>query len=344
MIAQVNDCRDFDNQTMPLVEYSSDSESEDNLSGSNPDEKENLPPAVTKTPTPQSTPINNSEQLASFPSANEPLVGPSRPPITSASPELDEQDDGEGTPVSPYTHTRNLVHTLTLPTSIPSIPPSPPGSPPPSLAGRFSHFRELKTRGVHFNEKLLRSSSLRNPNLLQKLTAFVGLDSSAQYTSNLPSDLWNPTSFPKEAYFEDLAMSQTKIAEARERTKLEHSRESIDFVGSVQTQTQPLHERRLESAVERVMKGLDRESKKALSPPMREGKREKEEGRGGRRDGRERDWDWGRDRRRDDEARDRKRDDDHDRRRQRSHSRSKGDRDRDRGDRRYRDYEYRDRR
>jgi hypothetical protein len=185
--------------------------------------------------------------------------------------------------------------------------------------------------GVHFNEKLLRSSLLRNPNLLQKLTAFVGLENMDQYATNLTSELWDPTGFNKGAFVEELAANHTRITEARERAKIEQAREKVEFVGSIQARASPARaqprERMEESVAERVMNGLDRERKVALP------RRDRDEGWGGRRDDR--------DRRRDDDHRDRRRDDDKERKRRWTRSRS---RERDRGGRKNNDVEYRDRR
>jgi len=270
-----------------------------------------------------------------------PILGPQRPPSDDEEEQDEEGDEEDEDPsLSPYTASRNLIHTLTLPPSIPVIPPSPPGSPPPPLSAKFAHFRDLKTKGVHFNEKLLRSSSLRNPNLLEKLTGFVGFGEKDQYATNLPSELWDPTKFPKEAFVESLAYNQIVTLETRERMQLESGRDKVEFVSSVQVpQIQaPPRERMVESAAERVMKGLDRE--RGVAPPARGGRRERDrdEGAAGRRDDRDRRMDEGSDRGRGGDYRDRRRDDS---RRHRSRSKS---RDRARVDRRHQDVEYRDRR
>jgi len=188
---------------------------------------------------------------------------------------------------------------------------------------------------------MLRSSSLRNPNLLQKLTEFVGFGEKDQYATNLPSDLWDPTKFPNEAFVEALAYNQVIAIEAREKAQLESGRDKVEFVGSVQAPQVQAQSREsiVESAAERVMKGLDRE--RGGAPPARGGRRDRDrdEGAGGRRDDRERRMDEGGDRGRGgSDYRDRRRDED---RRRRSRSKS---RDRARVDRRHKDVEYRDRR
>ncbi|KAA8905557.1 HCNGP-like protein-domain-containing protein [Sphaerosporella brunnea] len=339
------------------LDYGSDSEEEEKKdfeAPSAPQAPPPIPPAKQEPPHEQPTkpfipasdtivvPAKEPEQP---PSNDAPIVGPQRPP--TASPEPEDDEDPANPPLSPYSLERTLVHNLTLPPTIPAIPPSPPGSPPPPLSAKFSHFRDLKSNGVHFNEKLLRSSSLRNPNLLQKLTAFVGFDEMDQYATNLSKDVWDPKGFKKDEFVEELAKKQAARAEKRERARLEGAREKVEFVGSVQTPpAQQPRERVAESAAERVMKGLDRESRAAPPPPSRDrGSRRSsrwDEGDRRRDDDRDRRRDDGRGRRRD-EDRDRRRDGDSwDRKRNRTRSRPR-DRERDRVDRRHKDVEYCDR-
>lgn len=162
-----------------------------------------------------------------------------------------------------------MTRDLTLPT-IPNldIPPSPTGSPPPGIDEKFSHFLELKKQGVHFNEKLARSSALKNPSLLKKLMDFAGIDEDEQYTTTLSEDLWDPTGFPPWAYKEELAKSQQEISKQKEQERARIQRESIEFVSASASANSsraatpsglgPTKGLR-SSAAERVMAGLDRE-------------------------------------------------------------------------------------
>lgn len=248
-------------------------------------------------------------------------MGPSRPPRTpSPAPQSPNQEQ-----LSPYSLNRATIRSLTLPTSIPDIPPSPPGDEPPDVAAKFDHFRQLKRQGIHFNEKLLRSSALRNPNLLEKLTAFVGVGGNDQYASNLPTDIWDPAGFSEGAFAGKLAKSQQEMLEKRQAEE----RSRIDFVGasvSASTPSVGQDRRGAGSAAERVMAGLDR-ARKSNMPPVDPSKRRDE-----RKDGRK--WDE-RDK---DRARDRRREDDQYRKRRRSRTRSRS---RSREKERYRDYETR---
>jgi len=203
-----------------------------------------------------------------MPEKNAPLVGPSLGP-TDVPTELQlPEDDDTMAPQSPYSANRALLRDLTLPT-VPNydIPPSPPGSPMESTNSKFKHFISLKKQGVHFNEKLAKSSALKNPSLMQKLMDFSDIDEAGQYATTLPKNLWNPDGFPEYAYKEELAKSQQKILKKKEDEKARGQRESVDFVpatasgeslsrsgtpGGIGGRTGQ------KSAAERIMAGLDR--------------------------------------------------------------------------------------
>src|SRR5215469_12975202 len=110
---------------------------------------------------------------------------------------------------SPFSTSRDIIHGLTLP-PVPNldIPPSPPGSPDPSAGAKFSHFLLLKKQGVHFNEKLAASSSLKNPSLLVKLRKHAGIEGLEQHTASLPLGVWGVSMLPDWAYKEELLKAQ----------------------------------------------------------------------------------------------------------------------------------------
>ena len=194
-------------------------------------------------------------------------------PLGPIGPPQGRNVDGDtlSTPQSPYSANRAAIRNLTLPT-IPNfdIPPSPPGSPPPGMDKKFEHFLELKKQGVHFNDKLAKSSALKNPSLLQKLMDFAGIDEEDQYNTTLPEDIWNPKAIPAWAYKEELAKSQQEISKKREEEKSRVQRESMDFVPATNstestrngTPAKSGNNKGL-SAAERVMAGLDRDRVKS---------------------------------------------------------------------------------
>ena len=147
-------------------------------------------------------------------------------------------DDQDPTfrPASPYSSNRALLRDLTLP-SAPNmdIPPSPPGSPPPGANKKFEQFLELKKKGTHFNAKLEQSSALKNPSLMDKLMRFVEIDERHQYSTTLPTDLWNPADFPEWAFKDKLRKSNDKLAKEKEAERTSGNRTAVDFVASTST-------------------------------------------------------------------------------------------------------------
>ncbi|MCJ1389747.1 hypothetical protein MMC18_002604 [Xylographa bjoerkii] len=192
------------------------------------------------------------------------VIGPSIGPFN-----ILPESETVSAPQSPYSVNRALIRDLTLPT-IPNfnIPNSPLGSPPPGLDEKLGHFLELKKQGVHFNEKLARSSALKNPSLLKKLMDFAGVDESEQYATTLQSSIWDPKGFPPSVYKEELAKSQQDIHKKREEERAKVQRESIEFVsasasGQSSRAGTPgsagISKALRGSAAERVMAGLDRD-------------------------------------------------------------------------------------
>ncbi len=196
-----------------------------------------------------------------------PVIGPTGPPP-------EPLNGATSRSQSPYSSTRALLQDLTLPT-YPNlnIPPSPQGSPLPGANEKFAHFLELKKQGVHFNDKLAKSSALKNPSLLHKLMGFVAIAEQDQYASTLPKDLWDPTVFPPWAYKEELAKAQQQSFKRREEERARKQREALEFVPesssatSSRGATPPTSAVRSTwrgSAAERVMAGLNRD--KVRSP------------------------------------------------------------------------------
>ncbi|KAM0296317.1 hypothetical protein ACHAPM_010309 [Fusarium culmorum] len=160
-------------------------------------------------------------------------LGPSLPPMEEAV--VDDQDPTYR-PASPYSANRALLRDLTLP-SAPNmdIPPSPPGSPPPGANKKFEQFLELKKKGTHFNAKLEQSSALKNPSLMDKLMRFVEIDERHQYSTTLPTDLWNPTAFPEWASKDKLRKTNDKLTKERDAERASGTRTAVDFVPSTIT-------------------------------------------------------------------------------------------------------------
>jgi hypothetical protein len=121
---------------------------------------------------------------------------------------------------------------------MPSVPNFDiPDSPPPPTANseeaavlaattkKIERFLELKKKGVHFNERLQNSTSLRNPSLLPKLMQFANITQEDSYRSSLPDGLGVSVTWPEECYVESLLRQN----ERKEKKRLAE-RDKVEFV------------------------------------------------------------------------------------------------------------------
>jgi len=230
-----------------------------------------LPEIQTNGNRPLESKDTNAHQTTNLePPLEGPAIGPTMPADIPMGELLEEeQESTPPSPKSPYSANRAQLRGLTLPL-VPNydIPPSPPGSPVASANAKFKHFLELKKQGVHFNEKLAKSSAMKNPALMQKLMDFADITEAGQYATTLPKDIWDPSGFPVYAFKDELAKSQQKILKRKEEEQVKGQRAAIDFVPAAAvssdnnrsgTPSTGLGGRNgQKSAAERVMAGLDR--------------------------------------------------------------------------------------
>jgi hypothetical protein len=147
------------------------------------------------------------------------------------------------------------------------IPGSPPGSPDPAMEKKLEHFLELKKQGIHFNEKLSKSSMVKNPNLFTKLLQNAGLDEHDQYATTIYSKHIDLKRIPQRAYIEELDKLQD--AAEKEEEAQEKKRDHIDFVSAAAGSSSQIvnsgsgFSRGLKgSAAERVMTELSKDRKR----------------------------------------------------------------------------------
>ncbi|KAF2769831.1 hypothetical protein EJ03DRAFT_271433 [Teratosphaeria nubilosa] len=123
---------------------------------------------------------------------------------------------------------------------MPTVPNfSIPDSPPPDHSNseeaaqlaattkKFERFLELKKQGVHFNQRLQNSSSLRNPSLLPKLMEFAGVSREDSWASSLPEDIAVPVKWQEDCYVEKLTKQN-----ARREKKRVAERDKVEFVAA----------------------------------------------------------------------------------------------------------------
>ncbi|KAJ9137881.1 hypothetical protein NKR23_g8833 [Pleurostoma richardsiae] len=200
-----------------------------------------------------------ANEASPLPPDSAPTMGPSLPPAggvgaalayptdTSTPPAAADGPSNQGPPLSPYSASRALLRELTLP-AVPDfdIPPSPPGSPGPSTAALNAKVKTLldlkRTKGTHFNARIAQSAALRNPALMDKLLAFVGVETgwggedgdgvsgqragTVQYATTLSAKLWDPEGFPAWAFKGALRKTQEKVQKERARAP----GEPVEFV------------------------------------------------------------------------------------------------------------------
>jgi hypothetical protein len=186
-------------------------------------------PQPAPAPVPQPAPTSTTPTQPT-PTADGPLPGPAAGPALAA-PALEPLAD---TSFDPYAFERQRLRELTMPTlpnfDIPDSPPPPTRNSEEAavLAAttkKLERFIELKKQGVHFNDRLQNTTSLRNPSLLPKLMDFAGLTREDGYASSLSEQVAIPVKWPEECYIEAL----TQQNERREKKRL-RDREQIDFV------------------------------------------------------------------------------------------------------------------
>ena len=218
------------------------------------DEPEPDDPPPRPSPSPPQTPITSPKNNTSSQQSQSPQI------ITIDTPASDEPEF-----MTQLAYTNALIRQATMPILPPDlddfgIPPSPPGTPDPSLYNKLDNFRQLRERGVYFNDRLAGNKGFRNPKLLEKLRGYVGIED--EYGSHLPSSIWNPHGFSEDQYFDKIgilyikkvtnfiAEKQKMEFEALQARQLTEQRSAIEFTSTSSNAPQ-------KSAAERIMEGLN---------------------------------------------------------------------------------------
>ena len=106
------------------------------------------------------------------------------------------------------------------------IPPEPPGKCSNKLQEKITRlYEKMRRHNLHMNESIQRRKDFRNPSIYEKLIDFCGIDEKG---TNYPPELYNPSIWGKESYYDALAKVQLEDMEKREKERRERTK--IEFV------------------------------------------------------------------------------------------------------------------
>ncbi|KAI8824457.1 HCNGP-like protein-domain-containing protein [Fimicolochytrium jonesii] len=94
------------------------------------------------------------------------------------------------------------------------IPSEPDGEPNPITQAKIEKWLAIKASGTHFNDRLEQTHAFRNPSIMSKLIEYLDLD---ELGSNYPKDIFDPHSFPKEAFFDQIAQAQDTLQQQQQQ-------------------------------------------------------------------------------------------------------------------------------
>ncbi|KAF9157255.1 hypothetical protein DFQ26_008935 [Actinomortierella ambigua] len=120
------------------------------------------------------------------------------------------------------------------------IPPEPEEECSPDLQAKIENFYNIKlTRGIHFNQSLMKNKNFRNPHIYQSLVQLVDLDETG---SNFEQSLefFDYKGYPPESFAAGLAAAQDRAQERLAMQQQAGTRTHLQFVhGSSQGTTGP---------------------------------------------------------------------------------------------------------
>ena len=102
------------------------------------------------------------------------------------------------------------------------VPDSPPGEVDPEMMKKYLKLVQTTKRGGFVNDHIRNAKKFRNPDLLEKLVAFMGVQ---EFGTNYPAELYDPNGFGKEEYYEKLEETRRKWEERQSRKE----GEKVDF-------------------------------------------------------------------------------------------------------------------
>ncbi|KAI8598308.1 HCNGP-like protein-domain-containing protein [Dissophora ornata] len=126
-------------------------------------------------------------------------------------------DEGEGGVMDQQSRRTALMRLLLRPKPIPGvenfgIPPGPEGVVNPDVQAKMEQFQHVKvTRGIHFNQSLMRNKNFRNPHIYSSLVELAALN---EIGSNFEKkEFFDFEGYGPESYATGIAETQKQAAE-----------------------------------------------------------------------------------------------------------------------------------
>jgi len=123
----------------------------------------------------------------------------------------------------------SAVKTNTIPAiKMPQLPPEPTGRCSNKLQEKILKLLEKKHReDLDLNTSIQKRKDFRNPSIYKKLLSYLNLDETG---SNYPKNLFDPTGWTEESFYENLSKAQKEAYEKKEKEKAKQARTQVEFV------------------------------------------------------------------------------------------------------------------
>eukprot|EP00794_Sanderia_malayensis_P007861 gene7861-8711_t len=106
------------------------------------------------------------------------------------------------------------------------LPPEPEGRCSRALQDKIARMLDKKHKGgISLNEHVQRKKDFRNPSIYEKLVGYCSID---EYGTNYPKNLFNPSSWGPESYYDALAKAQKEAHDKKEKEK--HKKGQVEFI------------------------------------------------------------------------------------------------------------------
>ncbi|ESN91486.1 hypothetical protein HELRODRAFT_165525 [Helobdella robusta] len=97
------------------------------------------------------------------------------------------------------------------------LPPEPPGNCSKQLQNKvLDLYTKLKKEKTNLNTSIQRKKNFRNPSIYERLIEFCGIDEKG---TNYPPELYNPSIWGPESFYEELAKTQKIEMDRKEKEK-----------------------------------------------------------------------------------------------------------------------------